>query len=178
MAGAWLFMQAACAPAQRPVSPSPEAPEGPDLVLRQVRLDRLVDGRVAASGEAAEVTYRRAGGRFTAARAHGRLFPEPGSDDEARFGAVDLAAPSAAGEAQERRARLEQGATVSTERGERLSARLLEVDGPAGELRARGEVALTGPTYTLQSEELRATLDGSRLEFPGRVRGRLTPGSP
>lgn len=148
------------------------------MVLRQVRLDRLVDGRVAATGEAALVTYRRAGGVFEASRAQGRLVPEPGSDDEARFGAIDLAAPAVGGEAQERRVRLEQGATVSTARGERLSARLLEVDGPAGELRAKGEVALSGPTYSLQSEELRAPLDGSRLEFPGRVRGRLTPGAP
>jgi lipopolysaccharide transport protein LptA len=64
-------LQAACTAAPAAVSTPAQATPGgaepsADIVLSGVRLDRLVDGKVAASGAAAKVAYLRSGGRFEA----------------------------------------------------------------------------------------------------------------
>ena len=95
------LLQAACTTAGPAATPAAVAREGgADIVLTGVALDRLVDGKVAASGTAAEVSYVRASGRFEARDLRARM-------RAAGRGALSIAAPQATGEVDPRQGPLE-----------------------------------------------------------------------
>ena len=69
-------MQAACTAVPGVVKPPAATPEQADLLLRGVRFDRLVEGRVVASGTVRELSLQRLGGRFEAKHAEAKLTPD------------------------------------------------------------------------------------------------------
>ncbi|MBS2022400.1 MAG: hypothetical protein JST92_08320, partial [Deltaproteobacteria bacterium] len=114
----------------------------PDLVLRGARFDRLVEGRVVASGEAQALTLQRDDGRFMLEGVSAQVLPPAGSPAEARFGSLRLTAPVLTGEAPQRGAKASavaaQGARIVSEQGDAMSAQRMELDGPADTIRASG----------------------------------------
>jgi lipopolysaccharide transport protein LptA len=132
-------MQAACTPSAATSSPpakaSPARADGADIVLTGVALDRLVDGKVAASGTAAEVSYVRASGRFEARDLRARM-------RAAGRGELSVEAPSATGAADPRQGPLELRGGV---RGVAMpeSAAVLLASGPGAKAGSTG--AAKGP---------------------------------
>lgn len=163
------FLQAACTsratPAQAPV-------DAPDLVLRGARFDRLVEGRVVAAGSARELSYWRAGGRFAASGLQLSLHPGPGTAALERFGRVDLETPSVTGDVGERTAHAAEGVQARAASGQTAFAQVVELDGPASEVRAPAGLDFSGEGQRLHATSGRAPLDGSRVDLVA-VRGRL-----
>ena len=173
-------VQVACAAPMG--APPPSGTHGDaNIVLSAVSVDRLVDGRVAAFGTAAALTYVRAGGHFEATEVSAVLRPPPGEGGEAGglpggpAGDLTLSAPRASGELGARRARVEGGVTLRTARGDRLSTDHAEVDGAAGLIHADSPVAIEGPGYRTHAASGVARTDGTQLELRGGVEGELVP---
>ena len=177
-----LCVQAACAaPAGTPTAQGPvPARSDANIELARVAVDRLVDGRVSASGTADALTYMRAGGRFEAAQVQAILREQPGGAPVAALpggpiGEITLSAPRVTGELDARHARAEGGVTIRTSRGDRLDTDHAELDGAAGLIRADAPVLLVGPTYRTRAASGTARTDGTLVELRGGVEGELTP---
>ena len=182
-------VQAACA-ASPPSAPTALLPQSEaNIVLTSVVVDRLIDGRLVSSGTAAEVTYRRSGGRFEASDVRAVVRAAPGEGERVAAGVqggplgdLTLAAPRASGALDARgfanHARAEGGVTLRAARGDRLDTDHAELDGPAGLLRADAAVALVGPGYQTRAASGTVRTDGSVVELRGGVTGELTGQAP
>lgn len=158
----------------KPVAPSvssvyPHA-EDPDLVLRQVAFVRVTEGRITARGTAAELEYRRAGGRMEARKTAAVLIPAPGTSD---YGRLHLQAPAVEGEVPARRGAASGGVRIEADRGDVATAETLIWEGAQGLVRSDQPVAAEGPGYRVGGNGLVARDDGRWIELLGGTQGRL-----
>lgn len=125
---------------------------------------------MVARGVAAELEYRRAGGRLNASQGVGEVEPEPGTA-LAEYGTIRFQAPTAEGEIPGRRGSAWGGVTVDTARGDHGRSDAVDYDG--AKVRSRTPVFARGPGYQVESRDFTAQSDGSRIQLGSGVRGQL-----
>jgi LPS export ABC transporter protein LptC len=162
--------QVATTPAQRKI----EAAESSDLVLRDARLIRLVDGKTIARVSAAELRYHREGGRFEADQVRATLLPGPQAKALESFGAVEVRAPKVTGDSTSKDAHGEGGVSADSARGDHAKGESIDWHGDAKLLQSEHAVSIEGAGYTLRGGSLIASADGERFELSNGAGGTLS----
>ena len=160
--------------ANPPVS-SISIPDVPDLSLQVVAFARLSEGQVVARGTAAQLDYRRGGGRLVASRATAVVQPMPGGS-LAAFGTLRFVAQYAAVEVPNRRGSASGGVRLDAARGDTALTERVEYDGDV--LRSNAPVTAHGPGYRVNGNGLFARVDGSAIQLTSGVEGQLQMEAP
>ena len=152
----------------------PASNDSADLVLRDTRLLRLIDGKTVAKVSAAEVRYQREGGRYVAKDARASLFPGPQAKALESFGEVQIAAPSLAGDSVSQSLIAEGPVTARAARGDSARGEDVRWDGAGKRISSEKPVQISGAGYTLAGGGLSATTDGEQFELGPGASGTLS----
>jgi len=163
--------QGATTPAQ---APSHSEDASSDLVLRDARLVRLMDGKTVAQVSASELRYRRDGGRFQADGVRANLLPGPQARALESFGAVEVIAPRVSGGSDSQEARSEGAVSARAARGDIAHGEDVVWNGSRKRLESDRPVAIEGQGYTLRGGGLAASTDGEHFELNRGAQGTVT----